>query len=72
MKLIENWKCVLKRSTAFWLAVGSAALSAAELTLPLFTSVVPPKLFASLSMVTAIAAAMARVIHQASISGEQK
>lgn len=72
MKLIENWKAVLQKSWSLWLAVLSAALSAIEVTLPLFTTVVPPNLFASLSMITAIAAAMARVIHQASMHQVQE
>jgi hypothetical protein len=67
MKLVDNWLSVIKRSTSFWLALLSAALSAAELALPLFNGVVPPRMFATASMITAVLAAIARVIHQASL-----
>ena len=40
---------------------------AAEVALPLFTSVLPPKTFAVASMLTGIAAAVARTIQQKSM-----
>jgi len=67
MKLVDNWLVVIKKSASFWLALVSAALSAAELALPLFNGAVPPKTFATASMITAVLAAVARVIHQASL-----
>lgn len=42
----------------------SAALAAAEASLPLWSSVIPDGAFAALSSVVAIAAAVARVIKQ--------
>jgi hypothetical protein len=51
----------------FWsirLALLSAILGALELALPLWQGVVPPKTFAILSTVCAVAAAIARVVQQ--------
>lgn len=46
------------------LAILSAALSAAEVTLPMFTDIMPPGVFACLSMVVAVSAAIARTVKQ--------
>lgn len=67
MKLIDD----AKNAPRFWsvrLAVLSAALTAVELTLPMFSQVVPPGVFASLSMMVAIGAAVARTVKQESLS----
>ena len=63
MKFAYRWWC----SWSFWLMVLSAALGAAELALPLFNGVFPPKLFATASMLVGVAAAVARVVYQASM-----
>ena len=63
MKLVPESKQALK----LWsirLAVVSAALAAAEASLPLWESIVPDGAFAALSSVVAIAAAVARVVRQ--------
>ncbi len=63
MKLVPLfWK-----SWSFWLMILTAILGAAEVALPLFTSVLPPKTFAVASMLTGIAAAVARTIQQKSM-----
>lgn len=63
MKLVPLfWK-----SWSFWLMILTTILGAAEVALPLFSSVVPPKTFAIASMVTGIAAAVARTIQQKSM-----
>ena len=64
MKLVDNWWDVAKKSWSLRFAVVSAALSAAELALPLFNGTVPPKVFATASLITMVLAAVARVIHQ--------
>jgi len=71
MKLIDNWRAVISKSWSFWLMIASAALGAAELTLPLFNGVFPQKLFATASMLVGIAAAVARVVYQASMHDEK-
>ena len=66
MKLIDD----VKNAPRFWsvrLAVLSAALTAVELTLPMFSQVVPNGVFASLSMLVAIGAAVARTVKQESL-----
>jgi len=63
MKLVPESKQALK----LWsirLAVVSAALAAAEASLPLWESIVPDGAFAALSSVVAIAAAVARIVRQ--------
>lgn len=52
------------------LAILSAILGAVELSLPLWQGVVPPHVFASLSTVTAAAAAVARVIRQEALHND--
>ncbi len=64
MELITNAKEVAMRAWSVRLAILSAVLSAAELTLPMFSTLVPPNLMAALSMAVAIGAAAARVIAQ--------
>ena len=50
------------------LAITSAALGALEATLPLWQGVVPDGVFAGLSSVVAVAAAVARVVRQRNIA----
>ena len=50
------------------LAIISAGLAAAEASLPLWQGVVPDGVFAGLSSVVAVAAAVARVIRQKNIA----
>ena len=67
MKLVPLfWK-----SCSFWLMILTAILGAAEVALPLFTSVLPPKTFAVASMLTGIAAAVARTIQQKSMHPDE-
>ena len=71
MKLIDNWRAVISKSWSFWLMIASAALGAAELALPLFNGVFPPKTFAIASMITGILAAVARTIQQKSMHDDE-
>ena len=68
MKLVP----LLWKSWSFWLMILTAILGAAEVALPLFTSVLPPKTFAVASMLTGIAAAVARTIQQKSMHPDEK
>lgn len=72
MNLVANWRAIVSRSWSFWIAIVSAGLSAAELGFGLFREVLDIKYFAVATMALGVAAAVARVIHQASISGEQE
>lgn len=63
MKFIEN----VGQWHALWsirFALMSAALAAAEASLPLWQGLVPPHVFATLSTVCGIASAVARVVQQ--------
>lgn len=63
MKLVPESRQAMK----LWsirLAAVSAALGAAEASLPLWQGVIPDGIFAGLSSLVAIAAAVARVIKQ--------
>jgi hypothetical protein len=56
-----------KQATRLWsirLAAAAAALGAAEVVLPMWQAMIPDGIFAGLSSVVAIAAAVARVIKQ--------
>ena len=69
MKLIPE----AKQAGKLWsirLAAVSAALAAAEASLPLWQGLVPDGAFAVLSSVVAIAAAIARVIRQEGLHRE--
>jgi hypothetical protein len=67
MNLIEGWKRKFPRLWSVRFALLSALLGAAELVLPLMQSEFPPRVFALLSFVTAIAAAVARIVAQPSL-----
>ena len=64
MKLHTDWKNILRRAWSFRLAVLAAIFSGAEVVLPLFVDALPRNLFASLSFVTVVSAAIARVVAQ--------
>lgn len=66
MKLVPE----VRQASKLWsirLAAVSAALAAAEASLPLWGDILPNGIFAGLSSVVAIAAAVARVIRQESL-----
>lgn len=67
MKLVYKWY----RSWSFWLMVLTSILGAIEVALPLFNGVFPPKTFAIASLITGIAAAVARTIQQKSMQEDK-
>jgi hypothetical protein len=63
VKMIDD----IQKAPKFWsirLAILSAALSALEIALPAFSQVVPQGVFAGLSALVGVAAAVARTIKQ--------
>lgn len=69
MKLVPE----AKHAARLWsvrLAVVSAALGAAEASLPLWGDVLPAGVFAALSSAVAVSAAVARVIRQEGLDHE--
>lgn len=64
MKLLDDWRAVLKKAWSVRLIILAGVLSGIEVILPMFQDSIPRGLFASLSgMVTAMAL-FARVIAQ--------
>lgn len=64
MELLPDWKRIVRRAWSFRLTIIAALLSGAEVVLPLFIDVLPRNLFASLSFVAVVGAAVARVVSQ--------
>ncbi len=64
MELLPEWKRIARRAWSFRLTIIAALLSGAEVVLPLFIDVLPRNLFASLSFVAIVGAAVARVVAQ--------
>jgi hypothetical protein len=60
----NNWKYIAGRAWSVRLAAITAALGSLEVVLPLFADVVPRGVFAGLSVASAMAAAVARVMDQ--------
>ncbi len=74
MKLLHNWRDVLKFAWSIRLMVIAGLLSGAEIALPLLDGVVviPRGVFAALSFAATAGAFIARLIAQASISGDKQ
>lgn len=64
MKLIHNWKRILRRAWSVRLTILAAALGGVEMALPLFSDAFPRGVFLLLSMGTTVAAAIARLVAQ--------
>ncbi|CAM5764678.1 DUF7940 domain-containing protein [Bosea minatitlanensis] len=71
MKLVWNWKRVLKHAWSIRLIVLAGVLSGAEIALPLVREVidVPAGVFAGLSFAATAGAFIARLVAQESVSG---
>lgn len=70
MHLLPNWKVVLRYAWSIRFIALAAALSGAEVALPLIRHIlpIPAGIFAALSFVTVAAAFIARIIAQKEIS----
>ena len=68
MKLVFNWRDVLKKAWSMRLMFVAALLSGAEIVLPLFSESIPRGLFAVGSFFTVSAAFAARIIAQKGLS----
>jgi hypothetical protein len=64
MKLVANWRRILKRSWSVWCAVVAAISGSVQLILPLFQDAIPRVPFAVLTIVAALLGIAARVIEQ--------
>ena len=64
MRLIEDWKHVAKHAWSIRFIVLAALLSGVEIVLPMFDDTMPRGLFAVLTLLVTVAAAVARLIPQ--------
>jgi len=64
MKLLSDWKWLLRKTWSIRLVILSALLSGAEMVLPLFVDAMPRNVFAGLSMIAAVGAGVARIVAQ--------
>lgn len=64
MKLITNWRHIIRKAWSIRLLVLAALLSGAEIALPLFADSVPRGPFAVLSFLSTAAAFVARLVAQ--------
>lgn len=70
MKLLPDWKIILRKAWSVRLIVLAAIFSAAEVVVPLFYDAMPRNTFALLSGVTTAAALIARLIMQQDVPNE--
>lgn len=71
MRLIEDWRHVLKHAWSIRFIVLAALLSGVEIVLPMFGDTMPRGLFAVLTLIVTVAAAVARLIPQPKMRGEK-
>lgn len=64
MKLIHNWRDILRKAWSMRLMLLAAILSGVEVALPFFSDALPRGTFAALSAVTVALAFVARLIAQ--------
>ncbi len=72
MKLVANWREVLRRAWSIRLLVIAGLLSGLEVALPLLdgTLPIPPGIFAAISGLTVAAAFIARLVAQKGVSDD--
>lgn len=68
MKLIADWRAILRRAWSVRLMILAGLLSGCEIILPLYADDLPRTLFASLSMIVITAALVARLVAQKGLS----
>lgn len=64
MKLLNNWKLILKKAWSIRLILLAGLLSGAELVLPMYADSLPRGRFAALSLVVTAAALVSRLVAQ--------
>lgn len=74
MRLVANWRAVLRHAWSVRLVVIAALLSGAEIALPLLDGYLPiPRgVFAALSAFATAGAFIARLVVQQRVSGDEK
>lgn len=64
MKLLADWKDILKKAWSIRLMILAGLLTGAEMILPMFSDAIPNKLFAVLTFVCVSLALVARLLAQ--------
>ena len=64
MKLLPDWKYIIKKAWSIRLMVIAGLLTGGEMILPMFSDAIPDKLFAVLTFVCVAAALVARLMAQ--------
>ncbi len=64
MRLVSDWRHVLRKAWSVRLIVLAALLSGLEVVLPFFGEFIPPGVFAALSFLTVAGAFIARILAQ--------
>lgn len=74
MRIVDNWRAVLKHAWSVRLLFVAALLSGLEVALPLLNGLlpIPPLIFAALSGLCVCGAFIARFVVQKKISGENQ
>lgn len=69
MKLLPDWKTILKKAWSIRLNLLAGIFSVAEVVLPLYSDMFPRGTFAVLSAFTVLGSMMSRVIQQRNMHG---
>lgn len=64
MRLLPDWKKILKKAWSIRLIALAGLLSGCELVLPMYSDVIPRGVFAALTVIVAPIAMVARVVAQ--------
>lgn len=70
MKLIDEWKLVLRKAWSTRFAAISSVLAVLQAVVPSLDGLIPPSTFAVLSAITAILAIVARVVDQPAMTAQ--
>lgn len=68
MRLVDNWRAVIRKAWSLRLMLLAAVLSGVEVVLPFFSESIPRGTFAVLSGLTVAGAFVARLVAQKGIS----
>lgn len=67
MKLIWNWKQVIKKGWSVRFIALTGILTGCEMALPMFSDMIPRNLFLALALLTSIGALWARIVMQRNV-----
>ena len=71
MRLIDDWRLIVRRAWSFRLAALAAVFSGMEVVLPLYVDRFPRGIFALVSFAVVIVALVSRVVYQQSMERDK-